>query len=164
MSKKRKRNGTEIDLDIVQIYDRLADEDESTRLSAARQLLAKTFQPDSTSTDEQITTIVKRLFRGLCSSRKAARLGFAVALTEVLAQLKSSDHKSVVSPKQAVDLLETCTAPDGGMRGQDERDHYFGRVFGADALIKSHFRCCSQEAVAKAGVRLDYVSTCRRRL
>jgi DNA polymerase phi len=138
MSKKRKRDASEIDVDVVKIYDKLADEDESTRLAAARQLIAKVFQPDSTSTDEQITTIVKRLFRGLCSSRKAARLGFAVALTEFLAQLQSSDHKSLISPEQAVSLLETCTAPDGGMRGQDERDHYFGRVFGADALIKSH--------------------------
>ncbi len=38
-----------------------------------------------------------------------------------------------------MDILETQTVAEGGTSGQDERDHYFGRVFGAEAVLKSGF-------------------------
>ena len=84
-SKKRKREGHEVDVDLAQLYDRLASEDGRIRLSAASTLLRKISRPDATSNDE-VATVLKRLFRGLCSSRKSARHGFAVALTELLTQ------------------------------------------------------------------------------
>ncbi|ETN46571.1 uncharacterized protein HMPREF1541_00756 [Cyphellophora europaea CBS 101466] len=144
MSKKRKRDVADVDVEVVNIYDKLASEDETTRLNAARQLLTKTFQ-DGTTTEDQINTILKRLFRGLCSSRKAARLGFVVALTEFLSQLQASPQSALISPAKAIDILESTTTPEGGSRGQDERDHYFGRVFGADAVIKSKILFADQD-------------------
>ncbi|KAK5465368.1 DNA-directed DNA polymerase [Exophiala xenobiotica] len=132
MSKKRKR---EVDLELVQVYEHLADDNEDIRLRAAHTLVAKIFKPGVTS-DDQTTTILKRLFRGLCSSRKSARLGFSVALTELLSQLSLAGDLPASS---LVDILETQTVPEGGTSGQDERDHYFGRVFGAGAVLKSGF-------------------------
>jgi DNA polymerase phi len=135
MSKKRKRDGTEVDVDLVTIYNDLAHEHESVRLKAAQQLLSKAFS--DASTEDQVRTILKRLFRGLSSSRKAARLGFAVALTECLCQLRTSNFESNFRPSEVVDIFEAATEPEGGARGQEERDYYFGRVFGAGALIQS---------------------------
>jgi len=134
MSKKRKR---EVDIELVQVYEQLADEDEFTRLKAAHTLVSKIFRPGVTS-DEQTRTILSRLFRGLCSGRKAARLGFSVALTELLSQLSSEPSiGEELSASAIVDILESQTVPEGGTSRQDERDHYFGRVFAADAVLKS---------------------------
>lgn len=143
-SKKRKRDITDVDVDLVRIYDKLASEDERSRLHAASQLVTKTLSTSATNED-QIITVLKRLFRGLCSSRKAARLGFAVALTEFLAQLQSPEHTTTVSPSKIVGIFDTTTTPEGGSRGQDERDYYLGRVFGADAIIKSRILFATQE-------------------
>jgi DNA polymerase phi len=139
MSKKRKREGTEVDIDLVEVYDQLANETESIRLKAAHKLLTKVYRPDST-TEEQLKLILTRLFRGLCSGRKAARLGFAVALTELLKQVSTSTasaSKATLEPAHILDILESQTSSEGNTSGQDERDHYFGRLFGAKAIIKS---------------------------
>ncbi|KIX95770.1 uncharacterized protein Z520_08478 [Fonsecaea multimorphosa CBS 102226] len=136
MSKKRKR---EVDVELVKVYEDLADEQENVRLAAAHTLLSKIYKPGITS-HEQTKTILTRLFRGLCSSRKSARLGFSVALTELLSQLAAAPDvspESHVSVSAVIDLLEAQTLPEKGTSGQDERDHYFGRVFGADAILKS---------------------------
>ncbi|OQU97909.1 hypothetical protein CLAIMM_03773 isoform 2 [Cladophialophora immunda] len=136
LSKKRKR---EVDVELVKVYADLADVEESVRLAAAHTLLSKIYKPGITS-HEQTKTILTRLFRGLCSSRKSARLGFSVALTELLSQLAAAPDvspESDVSSSAVIDILEAQTLPEKGTSGQDERDHYFGRVFGADAILKS---------------------------
>ena len=137
-SKKRKREGHEVDVDLAQLYDRLASEDDRIRLSAASTLLRKISRPDATSNDE-VATVLKRLFRGLCSSRKSARHGFAVALTELLTQISSGDsRRQSFTPQIVIDVLESETQAESNTTGQDERDHYIGRVFGAEAIIRSH--------------------------
>ncbi|ETI28170.1 hypothetical protein G647_00619 [Cladophialophora carrionii CBS 160.54] len=134
LSKKRKR---EVDVELVKVYNDLADEQENVRLAAAHTLLSKIYKPGITS-DEQTETILSRLFRGLCSSRKSARLGFSIALTELLSQLASTrDTLQNISVSAIIDIFESQSAPEKGTSGQDERDHYFGRVFGAEAILKS---------------------------
>lgn len=145
MSKKRKRDITDVDVDLANVYDSLAHENESIRLKAARRLLTKTFREGNATTEEELNTILRRLFRGLCSSRKAARLGFVVALTEFLSQLPTSNFESSFAPAQIIDILESATEPEGGSRGQEERDYYFGRVFGAGAVIQSGIVVVSQD-------------------
>ncbi|RVX71831.1 hypothetical protein B0A52_04230 [Exophiala mesophila] len=135
-SKKRKR---EVDVELVKVYEELADQDETVRLNAARTLLSQIFKAGVTS-EEQTTNILRRLFRGLCSGRKAARLGFSVALTELLSQLSVTEASAADSPISSatiVHILEGETTPETGTSGQDGRDHYFGRIFGADAILKS---------------------------
>ena len=139
MSKKRKRDRPEVDFDLVDIYDQLAVEDSSKRLKAAHQLLTRVSTAGSTG-DADIRTIITRLFRGLSSGRKAARLGFAIALTEILTTIspsKSNSSLATIPPAQVVDILEEATSTEGNASGQDERDRYIGRVFGAEAIIQS---------------------------
>ena len=144
-SKKRKREGHEVDVDLAQLYERLASEDDRIRLSAASTLLRKVSRPDATSNDE-VAAVLTRLFRGLCSSRKSARHGFAVALTELLTQVsKGMSRRQSFTPQVVIDLLEAETRAESNTTGQDERDHYIGRVFGAEAIIRSHLILQNQD-------------------
>jgi len=113
MSKKRAREVSDFHVALVEIWEDLAHEDEEIRLKAAHTLLVK-FVPSATS--DQIKTILTRLFRGLCSSRKAARLGFSIALAETLRSLQNSEK--VCSYSEVLDILEKQTTSEGGVSGQ----------------------------------------------
>ena len=133
-------------LTLAGIYEKLADENEDQRFRAVLALV-KEFEPRSTSID-QIKVIITRLFRGLCSSRKAARLGFSVALTEYLTELNVQRGPSIetgIPASSVLDILDNETTPEGNNSGQDERDHYFGRLFGAEAVIKSNILVKQQD-------------------
>lgn len=117
MSKKRPREVVAPDTRLIEIYEDLANEDEEIRLKAAYALLSQFSTKDATI--EQQKTILKRLFRGLCSGRKAARLGFSVALTEFLSQvfLPYIDEQKIKA-SEIIDLLEAQTAVEGSTSGQ----------------------------------------------
>src|ERR1700733_14221698 len=89
LSKKRRLELGNVDTKLVEIYEDLASEKDEIRLKAAQGLVSQ-FTPDKNPADDQIQKVLQRLFRGLCSSRKAARIGFSIALTEVLTQIFSS--------------------------------------------------------------------------
>jgi DNA polymerase phi len=117
MSRKRAREFTAADTRLIEIYDDLANEDEEIRLKAAHALLSQFSYKDTTI--EQHKAILRRLFRGLCSGRKAARLGFSVALTEFLSEVFRpyiDDQK--INASEIIDLLESQTAVDGSTSGQ----------------------------------------------
>ena len=116
MSKKRPREVKATDTKLIEIYDDLANEDEEIRLKAAYALL---LQFSTNTTIELHITILKRLFRGLCSGRKAARLGFSVALTEFLSQIfLAYIDEQRIGASEIIDLLESQTALDGSTSGQ----------------------------------------------
>lgn len=106
MLKKRRREQPAIDVQLVEIYEDLANVDEDIRLKAAQALLTN-FVADKRSTGEQLNEIVRRLFRGLCSGRKAARLGFSVVLTELLTELLGLSGRSVAGFQDILELIET---------------------------------------------------------
>ena len=116
MSKKRPREIKAIDTQLIEIYEDLANEDEEVRLKAAYTLLS---QFSANASLDQNKIILRRLFRGLCSGRKAARLGFSVALTELLSQvfLPYIDEQKIEA-SDIIDLLESQTAVDGSASGQ----------------------------------------------
>ncbi|KAF8522098.1 DNA polymerase phi-domain-containing protein [Hysterangium stoloniferum] len=74
---------------------------------------------------------VRRLVRGLASPRESSRLGFAVVLTELLSRLDT------VSATQIISLISQASQIHGAMKGQEERDTLFARLFGITALIQS---------------------------
>ena len=118
MAKKRHRESAGVNTQLIEIYEDLAHETEQVRLKAARLLLSKFADPNSIA-PEQCETILKRLFRGLCSSRKAARLGFSIALTEYLSQVfPPLLHQQKLDGSQIIDILESQTAIGGGTSGQ----------------------------------------------
>lgn len=106
MSKKRRREQPAVDTQLVEIYEDLANVDENIRLKAAHALLTD-FVANGKSTAEQLNEIVRRLLRGLCSGRKAARLGFSVVLTELLTELLGPSGKGVVGVHNILKLIET---------------------------------------------------------
>ncbi|KAL8699441.1 MAG: hypothetical protein Q9201_006006 [Fulgogasparrea decipioides] len=139
MSNKRRREPSSIDTQLVEIYEDLANDSEDIRLKAAHALLSK-FSVDNGQSSEQLSEVVRRLIRGLCSGRKAARIGFSVALTEFLAQRWGQGQPEDVQSTQIqelIDVLVKQTETSGNVSGQEERDHQFGRLFCAEAFIKS---------------------------
>ncbi|WFC93747.1 DNA-directed DNA polymerase [Malassezia brasiliensis] len=79
----------------------------------------------------EVAYALRRLVRGLASPRENARLGFAVALSELLGNL------STVSAYDVLVLLLKNTVVHGSMSGQEVRDAQFARLFGIYALVRS---------------------------
>ncbi|KAF8404757.1 hypothetical protein HHK36_009646 [Tetracentron sinense] len=74
---------------------------------------------------------IRRLIRGVSSSRECARQGFALGLTVLIGQFPSIKVESLL--KLIVDLLEVSSS----MKGQDARDCLLGRLFAYGALARS---------------------------
>ncbi|KAF9434258.1 DNA-directed DNA polymerase [Entomortierella beljakovae] len=75
---------------------------------------------------------LKRLIRGLPSDREAARQGFSLALTELLIGL------NFLTAKIILDLLLRFTEIKNFMKGKEERNHMFGRIFGFMSIVQSN--------------------------
>lgn len=118
--RKRRREAANIDVKLVEIYEDLANEKSEIRLKAAHDLLSR-FTPNQNASDEQIEKVLKRLFRGLCSSRKAARIGFSIALTELLSQVFSGPNRresEELNIQKALGIWESQTNPVNCASGQ----------------------------------------------
>ena len=116
--KKRRREPYNVDIKLVEIYEDLASEKDDVRLKAAQALVSQ-FTPDKNPTDEQIQKALQRLFRGLCSSRKAARIGFSIALTEILSQVfATSKESSRIDLPEILNILESQSNASGSDSGQ----------------------------------------------
>ena len=137
-----------VDAEQVAVWEALADDDESTRLSAALKSISN-FQ--STEVDVKLT-ILNRLFRGLCSSRKSARLGFYVALVGALS--KSVEINNPISTDRLVQIAQSGTTPEPETSGQDERDHFFGRLLACKAIIESGAMCQDGKQIQKTFIQL----------
>ncbi|KAI0031491.1 DNA polymerase phi-domain-containing protein [Vararia minispora EC-137] len=74
---------------------------------------------------------VRRLVRGLASPRESSRLGFAVALTELLSRI------CTVTCSQILAFVLDASHTTGSMSGQEERDMLFARLFGLTSIIQS---------------------------
>ncbi|GLI61735.1 hypothetical protein VaNZ11_004161, partial [Volvox africanus] len=72
---------------------------------------------------------LRRLARGLSSSRQGARQGYATALTGLLAASRC------LPPAGVLVLLDVCI--DGPLKGGDAKDTLLGRLFGYAALLRS---------------------------
>ncbi|KAJ2609657.1 DNA-directed DNA polymerase [Coemansia sp. RSA 1365] len=131
----------------LDFYWDLASLDEGKRIAAASQLIATLcdFQAKMPETNEVATTeealericagdvsyAVKRLIKGLASSRDGARQGYSVALAELLARVEC------ISVKVVLDLLWKNTEATKSMSGQEQRDMRFGRIFGMMSVVQS---------------------------
>lgn len=124
----------------VRLYDLLSSEDDSERLNAAIAVVSGLLDGDGVEESTLQRHLERRLFRGLASGRKAARLGFSVALTEILAQLygtkDSADQKYPgLTFDKVLGFLVAKTKPDGDLSGQEEKDHYLGLLFGLESFV-----------------------------
>lgn len=124
------------------LYELLGSEDPSERLQAADVIISKLLDNDGVSESSLDRHLEKRLFRGLASSRKASRLGFSVVLTEILQQLWG--EKDLCGEKYrgltfdfVLNTLTERTKPVGNIAGQEEKDHYFGQLFGIECFVRA---------------------------
>ncbi|KAJ3812332.1 DNA polymerase phi-domain-containing protein [Lentinula aff. lateritia] len=90
-------------------------------------------KPDALETlnAQDVSYSVRRLTRGLASPRESSRLGFSVALTELLSRIDT------VTCSQIFVLMMDATKSQGSTTGQEERDILFARLFGMTAIIQS---------------------------
>ncbi|KAK1817132.1 DNA-directed DNA polymerase [Friedmanniomyces endolithicus] len=114
-SRKRRLEHVEANTALAQAYNDLADEIPSVRLRGAGDI-CKYLTTESPDQAHRTDAALDRLVKGLCSGRKAARLGFSVALSEVLrlafTQSKSLDADDFTLAK----VTEKCihlTRPEG---------------------------------------------------
>ncbi|KAG8217899.1 DNA polymerase phi-domain-containing protein [Butyriboletus roseoflavus] len=80
---------------------------------------------------QDVSYSIRRLVRGLASPRESSRLGFSVALTELLSRIDT------VTCAQIITLIVDSTKRQGSMSGQEERDVLFARLFGITAVVRS---------------------------
>ncbi|KAF2635788.1 hypothetical protein P280DRAFT_522720 [Massarina eburnea CBS 473.64] len=137
---KRKRQVTDDKLQLYKLYENLAAESDEIRLEAAQQLIIK-FSPDNGPSASEVQEVLNRLIRGLCTQRKAARLGFCVTLTEMLRQFLAPSKTAVEGLDLDVDSflkrVERQTKVEGNVAGVERRDHLIGKLFAYKAIMQS---------------------------
>lgn len=110
-SRKRRVGYTEADKQLAKLYNDLADDVKQVRLKAAAELV-RTVSAEA----EKLDGVLTRLIKGLCSSRKAARSGFSVALTEVFrltAELREKTADNVdLRVAALIERVVTHTEPE----------------------------------------------------
>ncbi|RLN88924.1 hypothetical protein BBJ28_00017684 [Nothophytophthora sp. Chile5] len=116
--------------DFLKLFWTLAESDSAVRTQAAAQLLAHLRQSEKQEAEVQYT--LKRLVRGLASSRDAARQGFGTALAGLLAAFPKQ-----VALSDARELLREAMEVHASMKPMEQREHMFGRLFGLLALHRS---------------------------
>lgn len=124
------------------LYEYLGSEDSDERLQAADVIISKLLDGDGVSESTLDRHLEKRLFRGLASSRKASRLGFSVVLTEIMQQLWGkkdlcNDRYRGLTFDFVLNTLMERTKPVGNIAGQEEKDHYFGQLFGIECFVRA---------------------------
>lgn len=133
-SRKKRVKYNDQDAELATIYNDLADEVQEVRIKAAGHLI-KNLSTDSPDRDERLNTAETRLIKGLCSGRKAARLGFSIALAE-LVRLQAQLHAGTGSPADLANIVQ-LTTPQGNVSGQERRDYLLGRRFAFQAVLQS---------------------------
>jgi DNA polymerase phi len=133
-SRKKRMKYSDDDAALANIYSDLADEVQDVRLKAAGELI-KNLSVELPDKTERQDAAEKRLIKGLCSGRKAARLGFSVALAELI-RLRTRSTESEGSHRLLQEILR-LTTPQGNVSGQERRDYLLGRRFAFQAVLQS---------------------------
>eukprot|EP00743_Colponemidia_sp_Colp-15_P008419 GILK01009149.1.p1 GENE.GILK01009149.1~~GILK01009149.1.p1 ORF type:complete len:1355 (+),score=420.14 GILK01009149.1:41-4105(+) len=86
---------------------------------------------DLPGASNELTYTLKRLIRGLSSSREGARQGFALALTQLLATYTELDLTLLVQ------FLQSSTEPTQATKRGEKKELYLGRIFGYLSIARS---------------------------
>ncbi|KAI1456590.1 DNA polymerase phi-domain-containing protein [Annulohypoxylon moriforme] len=123
----------------AKVYELLGSADSDERIAAADALITGLLVSSEAALERHLDN---RLFRGLASSRNASRVGFSLVIAEILNQLFGS--KDLAQSKytgltfdKVLNILVEKTTPSGHVPGQEERDCYFGRLFGLQCFVES---------------------------
>ncbi|PLW40838.1 hypothetical protein PCASD_07326 [Puccinia coronata f. sp. avenae] len=83
------------------------------------------------SNSNDLNYTLKRLVRGLASPTPGARLGFSIALCQIIQKFPQ------LSPLSIFDLIISATPLQSAMKASEERDSQFGRLFGIKCIAES---------------------------
>jgi DNA polymerase phi len=138
----------------------LASVDISVREQASKELISHftkliinsdkltTLEEIKTKCHQDVSYSLKRLLRGLSSSRDGAREGFATCLTKLL-ELLNIDADLIVT------LLFEISEKNGTKTGQEERELYYARIFGVNAFcLAGRFNDAKLETIEKVSTAL----------
>ncbi|RKF77452.1 DNA polymerase V [Golovinomyces cichoracearum] len=126
----------------VELYEKLASEDESQRINAADSIFAGLFEGDGASESTLLRHLERRLLRGLASGRKGARIGFGIVLTEIFSYLYGEQKLAQTKYanlqfERVFLLLKEKTKPEGDLSGQEIKDHALGLLFGLQSFVRA---------------------------
>jgi DNA polymerase phi len=126
----------------VELYNILKSEDISDRIAAANAIISGLFGGDGVEESTLKRHLERRLFRGLASGVKAARLGYSIVLAELLSQLFG--EKNLAEYKYTgltfdtlLEFLVAKTKPEGDLNGQEFKDHFLGLLFGLQSFVRA---------------------------
>ncbi|KAH7163107.1 DNA polymerase phi-domain-containing protein [Dactylonectria estremocensis] len=124
------------------LYDLLGSEDESERIDAADCIVSSLLGGDGVEEPVLQRHLDRRLFRGLASGRNASRLGFSLVITELLGQLfgaaaLAETKYTGLTFEKTLEILAEKTQAIGNIPGQEERDHWFGQLFGIECFVRA---------------------------
>ncbi|KAJ4858698.1 DNA polymerase phi domain-containing protein [Trichoderma breve] len=132
---ERKREGL--------LYEHLGSEDDNDRIEAADCIISGLLGGEGVAEAVLQRHLDRRLFRGLASGRNASRIGFSLVITEILSQLFGDKEPSLAEKYSGLTfdkvlgfLLEKAQIV-GNIPGQEERDIFFGQLFGIECFVKS---------------------------
>ncbi|KOS16594.1 DNA polymerase V [Escovopsis weberi] len=130
---ERKREGA--------VYELLGSENENDRIEAADCIVTGLLGGEGVSEPILQRHLDRRLFRGLSSGRNASRIGFSLVITEILSQLFGGGGKGSKYPgltfEKILSFLTEKSQVVGNIPGQEERDIFFGQLFGLECFVKS---------------------------
>ena len=122
--------------DFLKYFWSLAEDNASSRTTATDAILKHLLQSSSSpelQENEDLDYAVKRLVKGLCSSRSSARLGFSTCLTCLL----QSIPQARLPLSEVLKLSDESTRMSGSIKGIDERELMFGKLFCYLSIIQS---------------------------
>jgi hypothetical protein len=114
------------DKDFLQCFWDLALDNSNSRVAASARLIEFVKK----NLDAERDYSLKRLIKGLGSSRDCARHGFATCLAEFL-------HLPGVLVEHTLEILDNSTKVTGSLKGAEERDFLFSKLFCIMAIIRS---------------------------
>jgi DNA polymerase phi len=118
---KRRRQVNEDQLKLSKLYEDLAAESDDVRFEAAKQLIVR-FSPSSEPAAKDVESALARLIKGLCSQRKAARVGFSLTLTELLREIFGQKEITIeglnLNVASLIQLVEEKTKVEGNVPGR----------------------------------------------
>jgi DNA polymerase phi len=123
---KRRRQITEEHLKLSKLYEDLAAESDEVRIEAATKLITK-FAPENKPAAKDLEAALIRLIKGLCSQRKAARVGFSLTLTELLRQIFGPKKDEIegfeLDVAAVIKMVEEKTKVEGNVPGRVRPPH-----------------------------------------
>ncbi|DBB02081.1 TPA: DNA-directed DNA polymerase [Trebouxia sp. C0004] len=141
---------------VLKFFWDLASLNEDARATAAAGLVAELqsiqaeFSLSSAGSKQQATYApslmygLKRLVRGLASGRQGARQGYALALSNLLADIPALSITEVLA------TMASELEVSGQAKGSEAHDQLLGQVFGYAAIIRSGLQIDQQTAVTCA--------------